>query len=518
MIFPALLLAGLSVFASSVSGSNVRSLRDTVLFELPRRYTASGIDNILRWERLKTMPVELAHYMLEFGEYDYLEHYERLKEDSDCQEEMFKVRSGAKNPELDETLFHPLKLKTNWELLEKIFLERVVVDPTKPDAKEVVYHGDFFGERVPEEYFRDLYELAKGKGKVPVFMTVFKHVVQNQMKNMRGTLWLMYLLKVVDEEDKTELFTTVLDCGEMTPVILRIFLGEMNRITLDELYLGGGIDDTEKTLRCIVYAYSQVPVEPLRVACKGPFAAIGWENHEEFLNALAKSGRKDRALHSTMAYAKFIEFNDPDIDADLIDYSVLSLSDLTKSVREAAELAGMTLPPVLDVSKLPFKERFGHWLRGGQFVCSDEPPVSFKDVLKTIRIYPISINRKLSEPLFVVGSKVLTEEAAGQEGVKLTRVVDALIFASDQIGKGSNFKEEYRLEDSRVKELELAGLFAAFSEGRRINIAPGNWSSSIEPYFWGFVISIEEITIAVRKPDTVEELAAAMLKQKISEE
>jgi hypothetical protein len=188
-------------------------------------------------------------------------------------------------------------------------------------------------------------------------------------------------------------------------------------------------------------------------------------------------------------------------------------------MREAAELAGMTLPPVLDVSELSFKERFGHWLRGGQFVCNDDPPVSFKDVLEAISLRPISINRELSKPLFVVGDRVLTEEAAGQEGVKLTRVVDALIFASDQIGKGSNFKEEYRLEGSRVEELELAGLFAAFSEGRRITIAPKKWEGTAENIFrtlWP--IKVEELATAMRKPDTVEELAAAMLKQKISEE
>jgi hypothetical protein len=110
----------------------------------------------------------------------------------------------------------------------------------------------------------------------------------------------------------------------------------------------------------------------------------------------------------------------------------------------------------------------------------------------------------LSEPLFVVGSKVLTEEAAGQEGVKLTRVVDALIFASDQIGKGSNFKEEYRLEDSRVKELEESGAFAAFSEGRRINIAPEKWDRWIAPFSWTlWPISTEELITAIRKPDTV---------------
>jgi hypothetical protein len=220
-----------------------------------------------------------------------------------------------------------------------------------------------------------------------------------------------------------------------------------------------------------------------------------------------------------MAHAKFGRFREPGIEASLIKYSVLSLFDLTKSVREAAELAGVTLPPVLGVFSLPFKERFDCWLRRKTFVCDDDPRISFKDVLETIELRPISINRKLSEPLFVVGSKVLTEEeAAGQKGVKLTRVVDALIFASDQIGKGSNFKEEYRLEDSRMEELELAGLFAAFSEGRRIT-AREEWNRRFNLFFrtlWP--INVEELATAMRKPDTVEELAAAMLKQKISEE
>jgi hypothetical protein len=453
------------------------------------------------------MPVELAQYMLEFGEYDYLEHYGRITEDSDCQKKMFKFRSIANNAGLDKTFFHPLKLKTNWELLEKIFSERVVVDPTKPDIKEVVYSGNFFGERVSSRCFRDLYELAKGKGKVPVFMTVLKYVVQKQMKNMRGTLWLAYLLEVVDEEDGIELFKTFLDCGEMTPEILDEFLGRMDKATLAKLYLGGETDATEKTFRCIVYKHSRGYAGLLEVACEESLKPFENGGRGEFLNALARSGREDRALHSTMAWARFGGFREPGIEASLIKYSVLSLFDLKnldEPMRGAAELAEMTLPPVLDVFKLPFKERFGRWLRGGRFVCSDEPPVSFKDVLKTIRLHPISINRMLSEPLFVVGSKVLTEEAAGREGVKLIRVVDALIFASDQIGKGSNFKEEYQLKDSRVKELELAGLFAAFSEGRRINIAPEKWDRWIAPFSWTlWPISTEELITAIRKPDTV---------------
>jgi hypothetical protein len=465
------------------------------------------------------MPVELVQYMLEFGEYDYLEHYEGLKEDSDCQKEMFEVRSGVKNPELDKTLFHPLKLKANWELLEKIFLEGMAIDPTKPDIKEVVYHGDFFGERVPDEYFRDLYELAKGKGKVPVFMAMLKYVVQKQMKDMRDIHWLRCLLRVVGKEDGIELFTTFLGCGEMTPVILGRFSERKDKATLAKLYLGDGIDDTEKTFRCIVYKHSRGDDKPLRIACEESLKPFKDGGRGEFLNVLARSGREDRALHSTMARARFGELREPGIEASLIQYSVLSLSDLTKSVREAAELAGMTLPPVLDVSKLPFKERFDRWLRSELFVCNDDPPVSFKDVLKTIRLRPISINRELSKPLFVVGDRVLTEEAAGQEGVKLTRVVDALIFASDQIGKGSNFKEEYRLEGSRVRELEVFGVFAAFSEGRRITIAPEKWDRKIKNIFrtlWP--IKVEEFATAMRKPDTVEELAAAMLKQKITEE
>jgi hypothetical protein len=469
------------------------------------------------------MPVELVQYMLEFGEYGYLEHYGRVTEDSDCQKEMFEVRSGVKNAGLDETLFHPLKLKTNWELLEKIFLEGVAVDPTKPDIKEVVYHGDFFGERVPEEYFRDLYELAKGKGKVPVFMTVLKYVVQKQMKNMRNTGWLWDLLGVVDEKNGIELFKAVLDHSEMTPLILRIFLEGKDKVTFAKLYLGDGMDDTKRTFRCIVYAYSRGDAEPLKVACKESLKSSKLRGRGEFLNALARSGREDRALHSTMAHAKFGELREPGIETSLIKYSVLSLLDLKylrKPMREAAELAGMTLPPVLDESKLPFKERFGHWLRGGRFVCSDEPPVSFKDVLKTIRLHRISINRKLLEPLVVVGDKALTEkEAAGQKGIKLTRVIDALIFASDQIGKGSNFKEEYRLEGSRVRELEESGAFAAFSEGRRITIAPEKWDRKIKQFSWElWPIKVEELATAIRKPDTVEELAAAMRKQKITEE
>jgi hypothetical protein len=316
-----------------------------------------------------------------------------------------------------------------------------------------------------------------------------------------------------------ELFTTFLGCGEMTPEILGRFLERKDKATFAELYLGDGIDDTEKTLRCIVYAYNQISVEPLEVACKESLKPFENGGRGEFLNALAKSGREDRALHSAMARGRYWISSEPGIDEGLIKYSVLSLFDLTKSVREAAELAGVTLPPVLGVFSLPFKERFDCWLRRKTFVCDDDPRISFKDVLETIELRPISINRKLSEPLFVVGSKVLTEEeAAGQKGVKLTRVVDALIFASDQIGKGSNFKEEYRLEDSRMEELELAGLFAAFSEGRRIT-AREEWNRRFNLFFktlWP--IKVEELATSMRKPDTVEELAAAMLKQKISEE
>jgi hypothetical protein len=467
------------------------------------------------------MPVELVQYMLEFGEYGYLEHYGRVTEDSDCQKKMFEVRSIANDPGLDETLFHPLKLKTNWELLEKIFLEGMAVDPTKPDIKEVVYHGDFFGERVLEGYFKDLYELAKRKGKVPVVMAVLEYVVQNQAKNMRGTLWLTYLLEVVDEGDGKELFKMFLDHSEMTPGVLDKFSSKMGETLFTELYFGGRIDDTEKTLRCLVYAYSRRCVVPLRVACRGSLDPSKDGDGGEFLNALAGSGRKDRAFHSTMFAARFSFSRNLDIAAGLINYSVLSLSDLEHlkgPVRETAELAGVELPPpVLDVSELPFKERFGRWLRGGLFVCDDDLPVSFKDVLETIELRPISINRKLSGPLFVVGDRALTEEAAGQKGVKLTRVVDALIFAFDQIGKGSNFKEEYRLEDSRMEELELAGLFAAFSEGRRIT-AREKWNSTINQFSRALrPIKVEEFATSMRKPDIVEELVTAMRKQKISE-
>jgi hypothetical protein len=300
-----------------------------------------------------------------------------------------------------------------------------------------------------------------------------------------------------------------LDHSEMTPGVLDKFSSKMGETLFTELYFEGGIDDTEKTLRCMMYEWSGPYFKPPRIACEELLKPFKDGGRGEFLNVLARSGREDRALHSTMVCANFLGLREPGIDKSLIKYSVLSLSDLKnldEPMREAAELAGMTLPPVLDVSKLPFKERFGRWLRGRRFVCSDDPPVSFKDVLGIIRLRPISINRMLSEPLFVVGDRALTEEAAGQKGVKLTRVVDALIFASDQIGKGSNFKEEYRLEDSRVEELELAGLFAAFSEGRRITIAPEKWDGTINQFSWAL------------SPINVEELTTAMRKQKITEE
>jgi hypothetical protein len=467
------------------------------------------------------MPVELVQYMLEFGEYDYLEHYGRVTEDSDCQKKMFEVRSVANDPGLDETLFHPLKLKTNWELLEKIFLEGVAVDPTKPDIKEVVYHGDFFGERVLEGYFKDLYELAKGKGKMPVFMAVLKYVVQKQMKNMGDTQWLRDLLEVVDEENGIELFKTFLDHSEMTPVILRIFLEGKDKVTFAKLYLEGETDATERTFRCIVYEHGREYAGPLRGACEESLEPFKDGGRGEFLNVLARSGREDRALHSTMARGSVWNPSESDIDEGLIKYSVLSLFDLNrlrKSQKEAAELAGVTLPPAFDGSELSFKERFGRWLRGGLFVCNDDLRISFKDVLKTIELRPISINRKLSEPLFVVGDKALTEEeAAGQKGVKLTRVVDALIFASDQIGKGSKFKEEYQLEDSRIEELEVFGLFAAFSEGRRITIAPEKWDRKIKQFSWElWPINAEELAATMHKPDIVEELTTAMRKQEIT--
>jgi hypothetical protein len=338
---------------STLQAASFTSLKEIIALRLSIDYSVPAICHFFSNFGL-TEDLSGVNYLLAYQRYNFLQYYNALDEAQLGRTEMLIDPRLIGQTELHETLYNPMKFLTNLPIAKAIFAKERVPKPDesfrgsktflksvsvttnalierrkfepgvtipklsdflndvskitamitgKQDEvqyEEIVYRGDFFGRNVPVSYFRQMYLKD-----CFLTMRMLMFAIDNQMSNMRSTVWLKSLLEVASDSHTELLFNRLLD-GEMTWPLLREFrFDTMKQMAYLGIFFDENCSDDVVFVRCAMWALLPTTRKCPQL-CTLRFPKVNWrdgQNIHGHMEEFIKGKPPSRSLmHTRLSY------------------------------------------------------------------------------------------------------------------------------------------------------------------------------------------------------------------------